>query len=49
MIKMEGFLLMRELEELELETGEEDRKAFLKTVISILGKCADAGIDVILF
>jgi hypothetical protein len=40
---------VEELEELELETGEEDRKAFLKTVISILEKCADAGIDVILF
>ena len=38
-----------ELEELELESGEEDRKAFLQTVITILGKCADAGIDVILF
>jgi hypothetical protein len=38
-----------ELEELELEAGKEDRKAFLKAVIRTLGLCADAGIDVILF
>lgn len=35
--------------ELELESGKEDRKVFLKTVIAILEQCADAGIDEILF
>ena len=38
-----------ELQELELESGEEEQKAFLKTAIAILEQCADAGIDEILF
>lgn len=38
-----------ELQELELESGEEDRKAFLRAVIAILEQCAEANIDSIIF